>query len=194
MGSEDVNMNYLGCVCNTYTIKCSTGEAVSISAEFLSANLAKSSTLTTPQALSSDDVYVFTGGSISYGGSTISSILDSVELSINNTFEIFHGLGSRTGQKAKAKQREYGLKFTLKLDRKDLLEDFLGGTTGPASYNPTRTAEVKLTFIRNDGDYVEFVCTGNTIDEWADGMSYGEVMTEEITMIFESLSVNEVQS
>lgn len=195
MGSEDCNMRYLGSVCNSMTLKCAQGEPVSCSLEFMSADLAKSSTLDSAVALSSDDVYVFSGGSLELpDGSAIGSILDSVEITITNNFEILYGLGSRVGQAAKAKQREYGIKATFKLDRIDLLEDFLGGTTGPSTTNPTRIATLALKFTRADSDQVDFVFTGIVIDEWADGLNYGEIVNEEVTWVAEGLTVGEIQS
>ena len=191
---DDMYVQYTGSVANSCTIKCAMGEPVSATLEFMSATLTRGTTVGSPVALSGSDIFTFAGGSLEIpNGAALTNVIDSVEVSITNNFEVAYGIGSRTGKYAKAKARDYGLKFTLKLSDSKQFENFLGLTTGPATDNPIRLATITLKFIQTAGPYVYFQFTGVRFDEWATGMSYGELMNEDITGVAETLTVTERQ-
>ncbi len=194
LGSIDQNVTYLGCVINSCSIRATMGEAVSVSLEYMAASLTKNNTLDTAVALDTKDVFIFSGVTLEWpDGTSVSEVIDSVEVTITNNSEIQFGLGSRTGKKAVQKQLDYSVKFTIKLEDDDFIDDFLGDTSDPAT-NPTRVANMGLKFSNSASHYVDMVFTGLTIDERGSEQSYSEVIPEDITAIAESLTVTEVQS
>lgn len=190
--TTDRDMQYLGMLANTCTIRASIGEAVSCTLDFVGASIAKDATVQTNQALSSASPFIFSGGSFELpNGSLISNILDSVEITITNNAEVLYGIGARTGRAGIVKQREYQVKATFKYLDETLIDFFLGSATTVA--DPTRNATMAIKFSATN-KYVDFVFTGVTMEDWAEGASLNEALTEDITFICESLTIGEQQT
>ena len=188
--TTDREMSYLGCIVDQCTIKCSVGEKVTVSLDFLGADVDKDSTLATNTALDTSDPFTFAGGSIELpDGASLPNIIDSVEISIKNTAEIKYGLGSRVGQRAIVKAREYQVKFTVNYIDETLIDLFLGSATGVTS--PTRSATLAVKFVNGANKLIDFVFTGATLDMWDEGATINEAITEDVVAICESLTVSE---
>ena len=105
---------WAGTAIDSITIKASVGEPVSVSMNILSANHQGDTTVATAVALPTEDVYSFSGADIELPNATpLTNIIDSLEITISNNYEMLYGLGSRRGQNAKAKARDYKISFTV---------------------------------------------------------------------------------
>lgn len=194
LGTTDRVWYYLGCKVNSCTIRSNFGEPVSITLDIMGADIDQATTLETMQALDSADVYTFSGSAIEWPNATpITNIIDSFELTIGNNIEILYGLGYRTGRKAKEKQREYGLRITLKTENNTYATAFLGESSGVGS-NPTEVATVEFNFAGGTNHTANFLFSNVTLDEWNDAQTYGEVVPEELAGVAESLQVTETQT
>ena len=190
--TTDRDTQYLGALVNTCTIRCSVGEAVTVSLDFVSGDVDKDSTVQSAVALDTSDPFTFAGGSIEIpDGSAISNIIDSAEITITNNAEVLYGLGSRTGQAGVVKARDYNVKFTLKYLDETFIDWVLGSATGPTT--PTRSATMSLKFTNGTNKYIDFVFTGVTFEDYSVGADLNEVLTEDMNAICESLSVTEQQ-
>jgi len=194
LGSTDQDVIYLGCLVNSCTLRAAMGEKVTCTLELVAADLDKDNTVQTPVALSSLDVFVFSGVTLQWpSGEDVNHVIDSIEITITNNAEVRYGLGSRTGKKGVHKQLEYQIRFTVDLEDDTFLDDFLGSASGPAT-DPTRVATAVITFTNSATHSCTFTFTGVTVDEDGGDQTYAEVIPEDITAIAESLSVSEVQS
>lgn len=145
--STDQEQIYSGAVFDSVTVRSAVGEPVTASATFKASLLVVDTTLSSAVALPSETPFTFVGGAIELPtGSALSNIIDSVEFTINNNFEILTGVGSRLGRSALAKERSYSIKISLKYLSNALLTAALGATTPTATGTPTEYATLKLTY------------------------------------------------
>lgn len=196
LGSTDQDLIFLGSSVSTCSIKATYGEAASVTIEYLSASVEKENTLQSEVALSSLDIFIFSGVTFEYpDGTTVDHPTESIEITINNNTEIRKGLGSRLGKKAIAKQLEYTIKVTLDKEDDTFVDDFLGGSGDDLTpaLNPTRVATIGIKFSNSATHSADFVFTGVTIDEPGGEQTYSEVIQEDISFISESLTVTEIQ-
>jgi hypothetical protein len=189
--STDLEETYSGTVIESATIKTSVGEPVTCSLEFKSSKVVIDTTLSSAVALSSEDVYNFTGGSIALpSGSPLSNIIDSVDVSIKNNQEILYGVGSRLGVNALPKERNYSIKISLKYLDNDLITAALGATTPTATGTPTEYATLVLTFASGDRS-MTMTFSGVPISDFAKAAELNEVIGEDITLTAKTLSAVE---
>lgn len=194
--TTDRETTYLGCVINSVTIKAAVGEVATVSMEILAADLDKDSTLTANVTLPSLNPFSFSGATLEIpNASAVANIIDSVEITITNNVEIKYGLGSRVGQKPNFKERDYSVKFTVKYLDESLVEKFLGASSGPlATGTPAADATLAVRFENAANHYVDFIFASGYIEDFAEGNSLNEMITEDITYVAKSLTVNEVIS
>jgi len=192
--STDRDGILLGSVIDSCTIRCAVGEPVSCTLNVMSAYNMYDTNIISNAAMISDDVFDFTGGSIELpDGSTISNIIDSIEITIKNNWEILYGIGSRLGQNAKPKEREYTIKFTLKYLDNDMWEKLQGAATPTATGGPTENATIALKFEKGTQS-ADFVFTTFVFDDGTLNMELNQVLTEDLSGTASSLSVTDDRS
>jgi hypothetical protein len=190
--TTDRESKYLGCVINQVVLKAAVGEAVTASIDFLAGDMAKDSTIASNVALPSLEPFSFVGGTIEIpNASAISNIIDSVEITITNSAEIKYGF-SRTTAARNFKARDYSLKFTVKYLDETLVEKFLGASGAPIATTPAADATVAIRFQNAANHYVDFIFSNGYIEDFAEGHTLNEMITEDITYTAKSLAVNEV--
>jgi len=178
--ATDQDLIITGAVINSCTVRCSVGEQVSCTLDFLGALVAYDTTILGAVALPDRNLFTFAGGSIELpDGSAISNIIDSVEITVSNNYEILYGVGSRLGQNAKPKAREYKIRFTLKYLDNDMLDKLLGASTPTAAGGPTESATIALKFEEGDKS-CDFVFSGFVFDEGTFTDELNEVLTEDL--------------
>jgi len=193
--TTDREETYLGCVINSVTIKAAVGEPVTISMEILTGDIDKDAALTAAVALPTLNPFTFAGATIEIpNASTISNIIDSVEITITNNVEIKYGLGARIGKRPNFKERDYAVKFTVKYLDETLIEKFLGASGGPATGTPAADATLAVRFDNSATHFVDFVFSSGYIEDFSEGNGLNEMITEDITYVAKSLSVTETIS
>ena len=170
-----------GTVINSCTLKAAVGEVVSCSLETLSAGHKFDTTIHSAVALPTIVEWSFAGASIELpSGSALSNIIDSVEVTINNNYEMLWGLGSRLGQNALPKARDYNIKFSVKYLDNDLLTKLLGLAIPLDTTEPTKNATLVLTFA-NGAHTATFTFTSFVIDSLDGKEELNEVIGEDIS-------------
>lgn len=164
--ATDLNVTASGGVLNSFTIRSAVGEPVMFSGEMKFAKFVVDSTIDSRVALPSEDVYDYAGGSIQLpSGSTLSNIIDSVELSVSNNFKMLAGLGSRLVQKAIPEAVVINVSVTLKYLDNALVTAALGATTPTATGSPTEYATFVLVFAKG-GNTMTLTLSGVPLSEF----------------------------
>ena len=189
--ATDLEESYSGSAVDSCSIKSSVGEPVSASMEFKAAKVIVDTTLSSAVALDDEAVYNFAGGSIELpSGSALSNIIDSVDVTIKNNQEILYGVGSRLGQNALPKERNYNLKITLKYLDNDLVTAALGATTPTATGGPTEYATLVLNFVSGDRSMV-MTFSGVQMTDFARSVELNNPIGEDISLTAKTLSAVE---
>jgi len=179
-----------GSVFNSCTIRCATGSPVSVTLDGMSKTIGYNSTLSTAVANISSDGYTFAGGDIEVpDASSISNIIDSIEISINNNWEMLKGCGSRLTQRVLPKELAYEVRFTLKYINDDFLNKALGAASPTATGGPTSTS-ITLKFTSGSRD-CEFRFTNVQFD-WTQNAAKTNPLIEDITGYPQNLTVVEI--
>ncbi len=206
-GTNDRTIIFLGCKANNCTIRGAIGEPITVTIEFLAATWNQAGTLETPVALDALDPYNFSGATAKLkaasgdSAQTLLEVVDGFEITITNNVEIIYGMGSREGQRALEKMREYSIKLTLNAENQDYTTtltpkswlDLMMGTVTTIS-NPVELSELHFVFVGDTNHTATFTFSAVTIDENVISGSLGEKVTEDLTLIAETLSVSEQQS
>jgi len=180
-----------GCVFDSITIKAAVGEPVTVSATMKGAYHTFDTTIHSKVTLGTPSVYNFSGGDIELPNATsMSNIIDSVEITITNNYEMLYGLGDRRPQNARPKTREYKIKFSLKYLDNTYLQAVLGSADAIATTVPTEYATIELNFV--DGDRsAKFLFTKFTFDEMSGKESINEMLGEDFSGTANTLVVTE---
>ena len=180
-----------GTVINSVTIKASVGEPVNCSLDVMSAGHMFDTTIHSAVALPTVDVYSFAGASIELpDGTALTNIIDSLELTITNNYEMLPGLGSRQASNALPKARDYAIKISFKYLDNDMLTKLLGAASPGATTEATENASLTLNFVNGDKSAV-FSFTKFVLDDLSGKESVNEVIGEDISGTAWSLSVVE---
>lgn len=146
----------------------------------MSAKRENDTSILSNQDITETNPYTFAGASIELpDGTPLDNIIDSIEITITNNWEIMYGLGSRLGQKAKAKARDYKIKFTVKYLDNDLLNKVLGSATPTATTEPTENATLTVKFANSDGDELEINFTKFVFDTTSGSEEATEIISED---------------
>ena len=184
---------FAGTVINSASIKCSVGECVSCTVETLGGKLAATTTVDSKTAQITDDLYIFSGGTIEMPDSTsIGNVIDSVEISINNNFEILYGF-NQEAQYARPKKLNITIKFTTKYLDDDQLTRLMGSSTAITSQTAT-TLTIKFTRATAGVQYVKFAFTNVVLNKISDSHNLNEFVVEDVESLAAGLTVTEVQS
>jgi len=182
---------WTGCVIDSVTIKASVGEPVSVSATIKAGGHTFDTTIHSKVTLGTPSIYNFSGGDIELPNATsISNIIDSVEITITNNYELLYGLGDRRPQAARPKTRDYKIKFSLKYLDNTYLQAILGLAEPIATTVPTEYATIELNFV--DGDRsAAFLFSKFTFDELSGKESLNELIGEDFSGTAHTLVVTE---
>jgi len=182
-----------GCVLNSATIKVSVGEPVQVTLEWINAENKIDTTILSAAALPSTDVFSFAGASIELPNATaLPNIIDSMEITITNNFEMLFGLGSRLATNAVAKARDYKVKFSVKYLDNDLMEAVMGSLTPGATTEPTEYATIECNFVKGS-ESAAFLFTGFMFDDHSGKEGINETIGEDLSGTAYALTVTEVQ-
>lgn len=187
----DSQRTYPGMVVNTSTIKCSVGQAADVSLELIGGKLTKDSSINSKVAQYTDELYNFSGGTIEMpDGTPIGNVIDSVEISISNNYEILYGF-NQEAVNARPRKLSISVRFTLKYLDDDQMDKLMGSSTAITSQTPVTLA---LKFIRGGSQYTDFVFSNVIINKIEDSHDLNEFMIEDNDLLAASLVVTEVQS
>lgn len=187
--TTDRETQYLGTKFENLTIRAEVGGPVTVSASAIYADIDKDSTLTSNQNLPTNEIVNFTGASLEVPDTTtISNIIDSVEVVFTRNPEMLVGLNSDIPQNAVNKAREYRINFTVKYLDEAFIEQTLGSTSGLSTISET-TLTLKLDNGTNRTIDIQF--TGVVFPEYNNPQTVTEVMTEGMTCFARSVSATE---
>ncbi len=187
--TTDRDFQVLGAKVGSMTIKASLGEPVSVTSDWLSGKIAKDTTIQTGVALPSNEIINFTGADLEIpNASSISNIIDSIEIVINRGTELLFGVGSHTAKNALFKKFELRINFTVKYLDETLIELVMGGSTVL-----TTISETTLTVVFDNGTNrtADFAFTGVVFPEFENPNTPNEILTEGITAFARSLIITE---
>jgi len=171
---------YSGNVVNAMTLKAAVGEALSVNMSGVSNLISYDSTLQSAVANDTLDIWTFQHGSLNIDGA-VSNIIDSVELTVSNNWEVKYGLGSRLVQTAIPKARDIGLKFTVKYLDDTLYAQLLGAATPAAAGGPTPVVSSVLTFT-NGAKSLTITVSNGVIEEFNETNNLNDLITEDFTL------------
>lgn len=178
---------YPGMVINNVSIKCGVGEPVGVTVDLIGGLLSVDTTLSSRIAQNTDDVYNFSGGSITFNTTTLGNVIDSVDLNISNNHTVIYGF-SEEAKNAKPGKFSVGLRFTAKYLDDSVIEQMLGSSTGLDDQTPIN---IKLKFEKGDS-YVEFTLKGAVVNRDETGHQLNEFVVEDVDIIGKALEIREV--
>ena len=185
--TTDRQETYAGNVINSFTLKASVGEAVSVNMAGVASLVEYDSSTVANVASGTEDVWTFQHGSLNVDGA-VSNIIDSVELSVGNNWEVKYGLGSRLVQTAIPKARDVSLKFTVKYLDDTLYAQLLGASTPTAAGSPTAVASATLVFTNGD-KVLTFTLSNGFIEEFSQTNNLNELIAEDFTLNAKAIGV-----
>lgn len=184
---------WTGVVVNSITIKASVGEPISISAELLGAHRELDTSVISKVALPSVDVFSFVGADIELpNGTSIPNIIDSVEITITNNFEMLYGCGGREARNAKAGNRDYKIKFSVKYLNNDLITAVQGAAQPTTTTNPTEYATIEFNFV-NGSKSCALLFNTFTFDDHAGNEEHANPIGEDLSGTAVSCTATEVE-
>ena len=187
--TTDRDFQVLGAKVGTMTIKAAIGEPVSVTSDWLRGKITKDTSNQSGVALPSNEIMNFTGADLEIpNASSISNIIDSIEIVINRGTELLYGVGSDTAKNALFKKFELRINFTVKYLDDTLIELVIGGSTVL-----TTISETTLTVVFDNGTNrtADFAFTGVTFPEYDNPHTPNEILTEGITAFSRSLIITE---
>lgn len=187
--TTDRDVQSLGTKINSFTIRADIGSPVVISADWLSGKLGKDTTLTSGVALPSNEIMNFTGVDLEIpNASSISNIIDNVEIVITRNTELVPGLGSDTAKNSLFKSFDLKINFTVKYLDETLIELVMGGSSGL-----TTISETTLTVVFDNGTNrtADFAFTGVVFGEYDNPQSVNEILTEGLVATARGLIITE---
>lgn len=187
--TTDRNVKVLGTKFNSVTIAANVGSPVSVTADFIAGNLSKDSTLQSAVALPSNELINFSGTDLEIPDTTsISNIIDNIEIVITRNAESQYGLGSGLAKNCLFKERSYRINFTVKYLDDDLVEFVMGGSSVLTTLTET-TLTVK--FDNGTNRTSDFKFTGVVFPEFDKPETVNEILTEGLTAFAKNLEVTE---
>lgn len=178
---------YSGNVINSMTLKSAVGEALTANLTGVSSLVTYDATTENRIANATDDAWTFQHGTLGIG-TTDTNIIDSIELNVNNNWEVKYGLGSRLVKTAIPKARDISLRFTVKYLDDKLYRKLLGAATPIATAGPLAVAKAYLTFT-NSGKSLTITCSAGYIEEFSGTNNLNELMTEDFTLIAKDIGI-----
>lgn len=185
--TTDRQETYAGCIINALTLRASVGEAVTISLAGISSLVQYDSSLIANQANATDDVWTFQHGTLNLDGA-VSNIIDSIELTVGNNWEVKYGLGSRLVQTAVPKARDISLRFTVKYLDDTLYGQLLGASTPTGTGSPTAVASTVLTFTKGNKSLTITLSNG-FIEEFTGTNNLNDLIGEDFTLNAKSIGI-----
>ena len=185
--TTDRQETYAGNVINTFTLKGSVGEAVSINMAGVSSLVSYDSSTKANVANATNDVWTFQHGALNIDGA-VSNIIDSVELTVGNNWETKFGLGSRLVQTAIPKARDVSMKFTVKYLDDTLYAQLLGATTPLGTGSPTAVASATLVFT-NGNKVLTFTLSNGFIEEFTQTNNLNDLIGEDFTLNSKAIGI-----
>lgn len=185
--TTDRQETYSGNVINSFTLKAAVGEPLSVNLAGIASLITYDASLYANISNSSDDIWTFQHGALDIDGS-ISNIIDSVELAINNNWESKYGLGSRLIKTAIPKARDISLKFTVKYLDDTLYAMLLGATTPTDGGGPTAVSSAVLTFT-NGTKSLTITISNGILEEFTETANLNDLIGEDFTLIGKSVGI-----
>ena len=187
--TTDRDVQSLGTKINSMTISAAVGSPVSISADWISGKLGKDATLTSGVALPTNEIMNFTGVDLEIpNASSISNIIDNIEIVITRNAETQYGLGSDLAQNILFKAFDLRINFTVKYLDETLIELVMGGSSGLTTISET-TLTVK--FDNGTNRTADFAFTGVVFPEYDNPQTVNEIMTEGLVAVARGLTITE---
>jgi len=189
----DSQRTYAGMVINDCSIRCSVGEPVSVTLGLLGGKIAKDTVIGSKVAQLTDDLYNFSGGSIEMPDATpIGNIIESVDISINNNYEIKYGF-NQEAVNAKPMKLSMSVRFSTNYLDDDQMDKLMGSSTAITTPTPV-TLTLKFTRATAGAQYAYFKFTNVVISRIGDSHSLNQFMVEDTDILASGLTVLEVQS
>lgn len=187
--TTDRDYQALGCKVSSFTIRAEVGNPVSITSDWLSGKILKDTTLQSGVALPTNEIMNFTGADLEIPNtSSISNIIDSIEIVINRGTELIYGVGSHTAQNALFKKFELRINFTVKYLDETLIELVMGGSSGLTTLSETTLTVV---FANGTNRTADFAFTGVVFPEYDNPHTPNEILTEGIVAYAKTLTITE---
>jgi hypothetical protein len=187
----DSQRTFAGMVINSASIRASVGEPVYASVELLGGKVSKDTSIGSRVAILDDGVYEFSGATIEMpDGSPLGNVIDTVDMSVSNNYEILYGLGNLEAVNAKPKKLNLSVRFTLKYLDDDQYDRMLGSSSAVSSQTPV---SLSVKFVRGS-QYADFVFTNVVIPRINTNSPLNEFVVEDVDCIGMGLTVTEVQS
>lgn len=172
---------YLGSMVNSCTINGNVGEPVSVSLDYVFGDMSTSTTLETPVATPTNDVYHFVGTTLEIPtASAIDNIFESFSLTITNDVELLRGQGSDKAKQGIVKERNFEFSPTLTNEGVEFLKSFMGSATALAA--PTEIASITLKMVSETNKNVNIVLLRCKIDNPTKSQDYPNVVKEGMTI------------
>ncbi len=189
----DSHRVYAGIVIDSGSIRCSVGEPVMVSLDMKGGKAAATTTVLSKVANLTSDLYNFSGGTIEMpDGTSIGNVIESIEISIGNNYEIKYGF-NQEAVSARPRKLTLGVRFTLNYLDDDQLARLFGSATAITTQTPV-TLALKFTRATAGAQYVDFVFSNVVINRISDSHQLNEYMIEDIENLASNLVVTEVQS
>lgn len=178
---------YLGCTFDRGTIRGSVNEPVAVSLDYTYADetLASIGIDATP-AVDTEDVLVFSHGSVQLPSGTTLARVESFELEIVRNARLHRSIGDRVATAASWLAREWNFRMSLTYENSSLLQDFFGAADAPLNTGqPAGEASLVLTFTNGGAGDVERSLTITLTTTFVTAISrpqrVGEVLMQEVS-------------
>lgn len=184
----DSHRVYEGMVINSVNIRCSVGEPVTATVNLMGGRVNKGTTIQAKQSQLTDEVYNFSGGSITFGAGVLNNIVDSIDITITNNYTLLYGFNEEA-RNARAGKLNLTFRLTTKYLDDTQMAQLLGSSTALDDQTPI---DVKLKFEKGTNKYIEFDFKDVVLNRSGTRHQLNEFVVEETDMLPKRLIVKEV--
>lgn len=182
--TQDKVWIYTGNTVNSCSIKAALGEEVTVSLDVIGGGMKGDVTTVETNypytALSSAIPYDFTHASVDYAGSALANIIEGFDMTLANGAKLLYGLGSETSKAAVWEARDVTVTLDLTAESTEFMDDFMGGATTLAA--PTIITSVTLNLVKSGTTDTTITLKNLRIPDADNGLVYGEVVKEKVTL------------
>lgn len=187
--TTDRDWQVTGAKINSFTIRAEVGSPVTITSDWVAGKVVKDTTIQSGVALPTNDIMNFTGADLEIpNASSISNIIDNIEIVISRNPEVIYGLGSDLAKNTLFKQIEYRINFTVKYLDETLVELVMGNSAALTSLTETT---LTVSFANGTNRDTDFAFTGVVFPEYENPQNVNEIMTEGLVAFARALTITE---
>ena len=185
LGTTDSVCKFVGCVLDSFNLKCAVGEPIRFVAKFMYKNETEGTSLDGSPATDSETPFTFAQATVDMPGGTTLTNVQNLEFTGGNSLIKVPTLGSRFLSAAVGGKREYKATLEKTFEVSTILEQFYGGATGPAATVAESSMNITITngLLTSNLRSLIIQMAGVVPEEFSNNQRPNELIVENVPLI-----------